>query len=165
LRRLEKREVARFLNDPEPRLVLEAARAVNDVPINAAMPELAALIERADLPEPLWYRILNAHFRLGKSSNAVAVAHFATRSDVPEALRVEALHELGDWPRPSGRDRVLGQWRPLATRPAHVAVDAVKPVMDAIFHGPDKVRKAAATLVATLHLKEGGPLLMELLSD
>ena len=36
LRRLGDPEVARFLDDPDPRLVLEAARAINDVPITAA---------------------------------------------------------------------------------------------------------------------------------
>ena len=42
LRRLESPEVARFLEDPEERLVLEAARAINDVPIEAALPRLPA---------------------------------------------------------------------------------------------------------------------------
>ena len=37
-------EVARYLSDAEPKLVLEAARAINDAPINEAMPQLAALI-------------------------------------------------------------------------------------------------------------------------
>lgn len=46
LRRLEKPEIARFLTDEEPRLVLEAARAINDVPIPAAQPPLAGLIEK-----------------------------------------------------------------------------------------------------------------------
>lgn len=43
LRRGERPEVARFLTDAEPRLVLEAARAIYDVPIAAALPLLAAL--------------------------------------------------------------------------------------------------------------------------
>ena len=50
LRRLGDPEIARFLNDPDPRLVLEAARAINDVPIAAAMPaprRAAGLLERA----------------------------------------------------------------------------------------------------------------------
>ena len=53
LRRLEKPEVTRFLKDPEPRLVLEAARAIYDVPIPAALPELAALVTGKSLSEPL----------------------------------------------------------------------------------------------------------------
>ena len=46
LRRLGDPEIARFLDDPDPRLVLEAARAIHDVPIAAAMPRLAALRSR-----------------------------------------------------------------------------------------------------------------------
>ena len=38
LRRLRDPEIARFLDDPDPRLVLEAARAIHDVPIEPAMP-------------------------------------------------------------------------------------------------------------------------------
>src|SRR5439155_21013047 len=87
LRRLDNPEVARFLKDPEPRLVLEAARAINDVPIPAAFPQLAALIERPSLAEPLAYRVLNANFRLGQAEQATAIAAWAAREDVPEALR------------------------------------------------------------------------------
>ena len=41
--------VARFLADPDPLLMLEAARAINDVPITNALPALAALAEPAQL--------------------------------------------------------------------------------------------------------------------
>ena len=41
MRRLERPEVAQFLSDAEPHLVTEAARAINDVPIDAAMSDLA----------------------------------------------------------------------------------------------------------------------------
>ncbi len=53
LRRTEDPDVARFLNDADPLLVVEAARAINDVPIDAAMPELAALVRRSGLSRPL----------------------------------------------------------------------------------------------------------------
>ncbi len=46
LRRLGSPEVARFLSDPDLPIVLEAARAINDVPIPAAFPQLAGLIAR-----------------------------------------------------------------------------------------------------------------------
>ena len=36
LRRLRSPQIAQFLNDPDPRIVLEAARAINDEPIEAA---------------------------------------------------------------------------------------------------------------------------------
>ncbi len=42
LRRLGDPDIAAFLADPDPLIVLEAARAINDVPIAAALPSLAA---------------------------------------------------------------------------------------------------------------------------
>ena len=44
LRRLENPAIAKFLHDSDPRLVLEAARAIHDLPLESAMPELAQLI-------------------------------------------------------------------------------------------------------------------------
>ena len=67
-------DLARFLDDPDASLVVEAARAIHDVPIEPALPKLAALIQRRGLSEPLGYRVLNANFRVGKAENASAVA-------------------------------------------------------------------------------------------
>ena len=47
LRRMENARIAAFLKDKSPLLVLEAARAINDVPIAGAFPELAAMIAPA----------------------------------------------------------------------------------------------------------------------
>jgi len=49
-RRLADPRIARFLEDAEPRLVLEAARAINDVPIDESLPALAQAIERYSRP-------------------------------------------------------------------------------------------------------------------
>ena len=46
LRRMNSADIAIFLQDAEPKLVVEAARAINDVPIAGAMPALAALIKK-----------------------------------------------------------------------------------------------------------------------
>ena len=141
LRRTEDPDVARFLNDADPRLVVEAARAINDVPIDAAMPQLAALARRPGLSDPLGFRVLNANFRLGGKENAEAVAAFAARADVSETLRIEALHELADWAKPSGRDRVMGVWRPLEPRRRTAPPTPSGRRSAAIFTGPDKVRR------------------------
>src|SRR5262249_49127195 len=62
LRRLQSAAIRTFLSDPEPRLVVEAARAIHDVPIQEALPDLANLLEsRQDLPDSFLYRALNAH--------------------------------------------------------------------------------------------------------
>ncbi len=165
LRRLASPAVARFLDDADPKIVLEAARAINDVPVNAALPALAALLRRTGLSEPLYYRALNANFRLGKPENAAMIAVFAARADVPESLRVEALHQLGEWARPSGRDKIVGLWRPLEPRPAHVAAEALRPALGGIFSGPDRVRQEGAKLAAGLGIREIGPTLFALLAD
>src|SRR5262249_25793725 len=113
LRRLESFEITRFLNDPSPAHVLEAARAVYDVPIPSGLPALAALSDRPGLTEPLLRRILNARARLGRSEDATALAQAAAER-WPTPIRVEALSLLRDWPRATGRDPIVGVWRPKA---------------------------------------------------
>ncbi|MBL8795458.1 MAG: HEAT repeat domain-containing protein, partial [Planctomycetia bacterium] len=165
LRRLESPEIAVFLHDAEPRLVLEAARAINDVPIPAALPKLAALSERPKLPDAVGYRALNAHFRLGQSANAKALAAFAGRADVPETQRVEALRYLGDWAKPASRDRVVGLWRPLEARDPQPAAEAVRTALGGVLSGPDKVRQEGAKLAAKYGIQDIGPTLLSMLSD
>ena len=165
LRRLDSPDVARFLNDTDPRLVTEAARAINDLPIPEALPKLAALSERRGLSESVLYRVLNAHFRLGKAANAQALARVAARADVPQAVRVEAVKMLGEWANPAGRDHVVGLWRPLKARPAAVAAAALKTALGGILSGPDRVRSEGARVAATLGIKEVGPALLALVSD
>ncbi|HXX93581.1 MAG TPA: PVC-type heme-binding CxxCH protein [Planctomycetota bacterium] len=121
LRRLGRAEVALFLEDPDPSIVLEAARAINDQPVNAAMPALAAKLG-GGLPEVALTRAVNAAFRTG---NAALLAEFAARKDPPEGARLEAIRALVDWEKPSGRDRILHIWRPLAPRDPKPAQEAI----------------------------------------
>lgn len=154
-----------FLADPEERLVLEAARAINDTGLEAGMPQLARLVTRRTLPDPLGLRALNANFRLGQPEHAQALAEFAGRTDVSDTLRLEALKMLAEWQKPSGRDRVVGLWRPLAPRAADAARAALQPNLGSILRGSDKVRQEAVRLAARLGIKEVGPALLTLLQD
>jgi quinoprotein glucose dehydrogenase len=166
LRRLEDPAVAEYLNDAEPRLVLEAARAINDVPIAAAMPRLAALEPTATTPLPLLRRVANANFRIGGAENARALAEIAARGDLPEAIRARAIEMLGEWPKPSGRDKVMGLWRPLAPRPASLAVEALRPKLKSLLaSAPGALRQAAIHAASSLAMKEAGPLLAALVVD
>jgi quinoprotein glucose dehydrogenase len=165
MRRLAMPEAGWFLDDAEPRLVLESARAINDTPIESALPRLAELAARKGLSDPLLYRVINANFRLGHADNAQALAKLAGRSDVPTALRVEALNCLLDWSKPSGRDRIVGLWRPLEPRPEAPAADALRANSLDLFTGPDKVRSAAAKVAAKYAVKEVGPVLTEIAGD
>ncbi|MEY2427933.1 MAG: quinoprotein glucose dehydrogenase [Verrucomicrobiota bacterium] len=192
MRRMERGEIAMFLNDNDPAIVLEAARAINDQPINGAMPDLAAILasQRLSGPaatkegdrlkaglhtpepatitsEPLIRRVLNANFHLGTAENARSLALFAARSNAAVNMRVEAIEELADWPQPSGRDRVVGLWRPVAgERPREDAVEAFKPVLADILHSsPDQVRIAALEAAGRLAVTNAGPIIFELAAD
>jgi quinoprotein glucose dehydrogenase len=167
LRRMQRGEIALFLKDADPAIVLEAARAINDEPINGAMADLAGLIENPTASEPLLRRVLNANFHFGTRDSAKALAGFATRGEVEENMRVEALEELADWPHPSGRDRVVGLWRPVAAvRPRETAVEALQPALTALLRdAPDSVRVAAARAAGRLNIAEAAPLLSELVRD
>lgn len=152
LRRLGRPELAAFLDDPE--LVLEAARAVNDAPVNAALPALASFLQKPGLPERVYVRAVNAAFRTGQ---AAALAAFAVRNDIAETLRTEALKALADWEKPSGRDRVLHVWRPLEPRDVAPARQAVADRLGALLSGtPGAVRAEALKTALVLGVKDVG---------
>ena len=118
MRRLAMPEVADFLIDADSKFVLEAARAIYDVPIPAAMSKLAALAQRPfkDAPDPVILRALAANYRLGGPEHVLTLVAAATRSEVPMPLREQALKMLLAWEKPAGRDWVVGLWRPMAER-------------------------------------------------
>jgi quinoprotein glucose dehydrogenase len=167
MRRLAMPEVADFLSDADSKLVLEAARAIYDEPIPAALPKLAALSRNnlKDVPERAVLRILAAHHRLGGKDNAKALVSLATRSDVSSALREEAVKMLQAWEKPSGRDWVIGLWRPIAERPGIDVAEALRPALAALMTGPDKVRIEATKLAAKHGMKEIGPTLRGIVAD
>src|SRR5205823_1235954 len=115
--------VARFLGDGEPALVLEAARAINDVPIAGALPELAARATRTGMPEPLARRVLNANFRLGGPAQAAALAELSARPETPAAIRVEALRALERLEDPGLADLVA---RAVDDRDARLSNEALR---------------------------------------
>jgi quinoprotein glucose dehydrogenase len=165
LRRLLAPEIARFLDDPEESVSLEAARAIHDAPIPAALPALAARLSETKRPELFLYRALNARFRAGRSEDADAVASFAANDAAPAKLRVEALKALGEWAQPPRRDRVTGLTQDLGRRDAPIAVRALKPHIAGIFGGPEPVREQAIKVSAALGIKEVGPILLTLAID
>lgn len=166
MRRLQSPDVARFLGDVDPRVKAEAARAINDVPINAAMPALAKLLNEpaktavpAPYLEPLLFRVLNANFRLGGADQARALAEFAARDNVPEKLQLTALQYLGEWAKPSGRDHIVGLWRPLPERSADEAGKALQASLAGLLTASPQVRAQGILLAAKFGMKEVGPVL------
>ena len=65
LRRLGSAELTKFLDDDDPLVVLEAARAIYDEPVPVSMNALADMIDRTGGEMELVRRILHANYRLG----------------------------------------------------------------------------------------------------
>ncbi|MBI3879938.1 MAG: HEAT repeat domain-containing protein, partial [Verrucomicrobia bacterium] len=172
LRKLESPEITAFLKDADPAVVIEAVRAINDVPIVAAMPELGALLN-ANAPaasgkwsEFFFLRAINANFRGGDARGAEALAKFAAANSAPAEMRVEALGQLGQWAKPPRRDRVVGVFRPLPERDAAVAAAALRPEIGGLLqNAPELVRAAAAEAAGRLHVAEAGAALFSLVGD
>lgn len=165
MRKLGSEQVAMFLGDADPLVVVEGARAIHDLPIESAMPKLAALTTRSIQDEALLHRAMNANHRLGSPENANALAAFAARQDAPENLRLEALAMLQTWDKPSPKDRVLNFWLPLPNRDREPAATALRNNLPGIFSGSPRVQAEGAKVAAELEIKEVGPALITLLDN
>ena len=127
LRRLGDPQIADFLDDEDPQIVTEAARAIYDVPIAGAQKQLADKLlhyleetdsdhgERAT-DEALLRRLLGANYRAGGDEHAERLLRFLQHDAHPTASRREAAAMLAAWEKPSPLDRVVGLYRPLAER-------------------------------------------------
>lgn len=110
LRRLHDASVARFLDDPDELVVVEAARAINDDGgIAAALPALAGLLETTrSTNEALLRRAISANLRLHTSAAADRLTAFANSAAPLRAMATEAAAALAVWNAPSVLDRVDG---------------------------------------------------------
>jgi quinoprotein glucose dehydrogenase len=165
LRRKGAPALERFLSDPDPLVVAEAARAIHDEFVDPAMPALASMHSKASalatLPEgskeepgqrdAILKRVINANFRLGKPSNADALVQLASLPDAPEAMRVQSLQQLGLWDSPPRLDRITGLHRPLEKRDSAIAATALRPAIAKLIArgegNPPALRLAAIELV------------------
>lgn len=165
LRKLDSDKTAEFLNDPEARIVAEAARAIYDTRKMSAMPALAKLADKPAQLDAIAFRALGACFLDGTPEDAGRIARFAGRTREPDYTRAFALHLLSDWSNPPRRDPIMGVTLSLEKRDATVAANALKAVGVGIFSGSDIVRKEAAQVAAKLGLKEFGPAMVTLAKD
>ncbi len=160
LRRLESARIAEFLSDPSPLVQLEAARAIHDAPIPAALDALAKKSSDLDIvDDAMLRRALNANFRLGTQIHADELAAFAARPGAPIAMKLEAVDMLKSWAEPDPRDRVLGDYRPIAARGAAVASLALSKSLTKILKNADEVRDVAVSVAAQYGLAEVTPFL------
>lgn len=168
LRRMGHRGVARFLDDEDPYIVTEAARAINDDGgIEAALPDLAQLLDDERFSnEALVRRAINANLRVGTEDAAHRVAAYATRDGAPEAMRVEATNVLGVWPKPSVLDRVDGVYHGPVERDTALARAALAPIVEPLLSDDSaSIRVAAAEAAGRLRLDDAIPVLQARVHD
>lgn len=166
LRKLERPELAMFLYDSNTNLVLEAARAIYDLPIESALSQLANLASNPFHPEPIIRRAINAHFRLGKLENALALSELARRHDAPDSPRIEALQRLAQWASPPLRDPFHGLWRPLAPRDTRgVAISLRSDLPKILSEAPNPVKQAAIQTAVQLQITQTTTALHTVLRD
>jgi quinoprotein glucose dehydrogenase len=165
LRRLKAAEVVDFLADPDPKVVVEAARAIHDEPLLVGFESLARMIQTPTDDDALMRRVLNANYRLGTSETATALADFVARPVASVSLRSEAVEMLRAWGQPNPRDRVHNDYRPLAERPAAVAKAALAKALPLILKNADEVRELAITVAAEYDIAEILPVLVQRVAD
>ncbi len=120
--------IADWLHDEDPLIVVEAARAIYDGPIEPAMSALAALLggltpaSQADTQtaQALHRRAIGANLRLRDERSARALAHYVEDERQLASLRQLALEVLGRFGEPPARDLTMGFYRPLPAAPAAI---------------------------------------------
>ncbi|MBA4187158.1 MAG: glucose dehydrogenase [Planctomycetaceae bacterium] len=139
-RRLEDRRVVAFLNDTDPLVRTEAARAIHDLPMDQLLPQLAVQLTKlvaSPIPDSdaLARRAISANYRLGEADNAKAVLAAATSPLLSTAVRAEALSALRDWSNPPPRDRVTGFWRTMKPRDPLIVRGVVEDGLETLLSG------------------------------
>jgi quinoprotein glucose dehydrogenase len=156
LRKLSDRRVSLFLADADVLVRTEAARAINDLPLESEQPKLAAALTDAATAksDPLARRALHAAYRLGGADHAKAVFGVLTNPAYSAPVRGEALACLKTWAEPTPRDRVTGFWRPLDKRDAKAVAEVVeKGLPDLLSKTSGRLQADAIGLLAALGVK------------
>ena len=155
LRRLKSEEVARFINDPDPKVQDEAIRAITDLDMVSMRPLAAALLD--ELGKRKWTpmmlrRLVHNAFRAGTNENASRLLSVLTDPSLPEEVRKEALRLLGEWEKPFPVDQFSGHWRPLEPRPLDTLTALLEKALSGLLEGEGFVLTGALDLIETFRL-------------
>ena len=165
MRRQGNPAIGQFLKDADSALIAEAARGINDEPIEAPQGELAELISTPGLEDSVIRRCMNACYRLGSADHADAVAHIAADSASPKELRLVAAQLLQSWNKPQNTDTVTGRWRPLPSREVDGLNNAVSAHLPGMLAGSADLRKTAVDIASELGIEDIIPSLQAILHD
>lgn len=160
LRKLEDPRVKYFLRDADEGVRLEAIRAIHDLDLLTALPDLARSIESyanaaegtrlpADHRDMLIQtRLINANFRAGASENAALLLAYAAQPKLPALLREQAVLALLEWRSPNPVDAVTGRHRPLDAKSRADITAAVKDGLPKVFASAEGALVGLATRLA-----------------
>jgi len=165
LRRMKNDNIAVFLNDKDEYIVAEAARGINDdLSIVGALPTLAAkLQDKSITSEVILRRAINAALRVGGDKELDLLIAFATRTDVKDDIKAEALAALGTWASPSVMDRVDGRHRGKIERdPAGVRAKVAPYIADFLKEKNPETLIAVAGLLADLKITTANTQLVQI---
>jgi quinoprotein glucose dehydrogenase len=165
MRRQRDPGIAVFLQSAESALIDEAARAINDEPIEAALSALADITTQPGLSPATLRRALNASYRLGTAKHAAQVARIAASNSTPSEIRRVAATMLKTWNDPARLDTVTGRWWPLPQREVEGLQQAVSPHLPALLAGDKRLRETAIEVAANLGISDIEPTLRQILQD
>lgn len=171
MRRLGDRKITHFLDDPQPRIVAEACRAINDLMWDDAMPALAdalpSFTAKASFEsDPILRRAINAAFRRGDAQDVSAVLDVVASRAVSDAVRADAVQAIADWVQPTTRDRVTGMWRPTPARAAEPVEQIVNGRFTSLLAATNGALQSAVIKLATqLKLNVDEPMFLAMVGD
>ena len=166
LRRLQDPGVVAFLFDEDHRIADEVIRAVNDTPIEAGRPAIAALLHDY-IPEGdgrsqtrmLLRRIVHSSFRLGTPESAANLLQFSANPQAHLEERLEALRLLAIWANPPSVDQSLGRHMQFPARD----IETILPAFEA--HLPALLAMDGPVLTAAIELSSQYGVAVDKLDD
>jgi quinoprotein glucose dehydrogenase len=168
LRRIADPRIAACLDDTSDRVVLEAARAIHDLPIPAALPALAGKAADGPTADAFLRRAISAAERVGSPESAATLVRVVGRPDASGPMRIMALDALRTWGQPSPKNRVTNVWQPHdSPRDAAVARAVLEPALPGLLAGgssaggfDEATRAALLATASALGIREVAPLLV-----
>jgi len=172
LRKLKDPRVKYFLKDADKNIAYEAIRAINDLNLITAIPDLAKEIipfiegeDSARWPRDhrdaiIQTRIINANFREGSAESATRLIKYAAQTKLPAMLREQALLAVTEWKNPMPVDSTDGSYRPIDPETRADISEAVKSSLHSVFDTAEGTIVGLATRIA---LEYGVPAPVELL--
>lgn len=175
LRRLGDEGIVAFLDDADPFIAADAARAIHDeetafdesARLSEALPVLAksALTFQHD-DEAFLRRAINANFRIADPESAGRLAAFAADGNRAEILRLDALDALTKWNESLRVDRIEGNYREREAADAKAAAPEIAKHLNSLLSDKDaKIREATLRMTSALGIQVDPGALLTVVKD